>query len=256
MMNTNKVFKINLATYFLILTFLITGLIKNIILIYLIIIIHELGHIFIAKILKYAIIKVEIYPMGGVTTLNKPINTKIKDELLIAIFGVLFQIFLGLFFLFFLKLNFINETTYLLFKKYNLTIIIFNLLPLIPLDGYHILRSILEIFFSFHLSFYLSFIIGLASILIFIFTNGLFSLNNYLIITFLLFKLYEEYKNFKLIHFKFLLERFLNPFSYHKIKYNHKVNLNLLKKDTYHYFKNNKEIISETKLLKEKFDKT
>ena len=113
MMNTNKVFKINLATYFLILTFLITGLIKNIILIYLIIIIHELGHIFIAKILKYAIIKVEIYPMGGVTTLNKPINTKIKDELLIAIFGVLFQIFLGLFFLFFLKLNFINETTYL-----------------------------------------------------------------------------------------------------------------------------------------------
>jgi len=105
MKSTKIKFKINIATYFLILSFLFTGLIKNIILIYLIVVFHELGHIFIIKLLKYDIEEITIYPMGGVTKINKKINTPLKHEFLIAIFGVIFQIILMMFFDFLFVFN-------------------------------------------------------------------------------------------------------------------------------------------------------
>ena len=64
-----------------------------------------------------------------------------------------------------------------------------------------------------------------------------------------------EYKNFKFIYLKFLLERLINNFKFRKIKYNSKINLNYLKKDTYHYFKNKDGVYSEKKILENKFKK-
>ena len=66
--------KINSATYILFLSFLLTGFIKNILLIFLIVIIHEIGHVFFLKYFHYKIEKVEIFPFGGLTTTNKYIN--------------------------------------------------------------------------------------------------------------------------------------------------------------------------------------
>ncbi len=254
MMNILKKFKINIATYFLILTFLFTGLIKNIILIYLIVIVHELGHILIIKILKYKIIRVDIYPMGGVTLIDKKVNTKISHELLIASFGVIMQFFLGLIFYAFFKNNLISYNTYFLFRNYNKTIMFFNLIPIIPLDGYHILNSLIELFLPFKYAFRSCFIISLISLVLFMLYNGIFSLNNYLIFSFLIFKIYQEYKNFKFRHLKFLLERFMNNLPYRKIRYDKSINLDLLKKDTYHYFKDKGLIYSEKKILAKKFD--
>lgn len=250
-----KTFNINLATYFLILSFLITGLIKNIILIYIIVLFHELGHIFIIKLLKYQIIKVEIYPMGGITTINKKINTPLKHELLISIFGIIFQNILTILFYIFFKLNFISLNTYSLFNNYNLTILIFNLLPIIPLDGHIFLKSLIEFIFPFKKSFYLSFIISIIFIILFITYNEIFSLNNYLIISFLIYKLIIELKDFKYKYLKFQLERHLFDINYNKIKYENKTDLSKLKKDTYHYFKDKEEIISEKKILSKKFTK-
>ncbi len=255
MKNIWPLFKINYATYFIILSFLLTGLIKNIILILVIIITHELGHILMIKLLNYEIIKVEIYPMGGVTTIKKEVNSPIKHDLLIAIMGIIMQIILGFLFGIFFKYNLISRNTFNLFNTYNKTIMLFNLIPIIPLDGYHILNSIGEIFFSFKTSFYLSLIISIISIFLFIVKTGIFSLNNYLVISFLIYKIIMEYKNFKFIYLKFLLERLINNFKFRKIKYNSKINLNYLKKDTYHYFKNKDGVYSEKKILENKFKK-
>ena len=255
MKNIKNLFKINSATYILILTFLLTGLIKNIILIYLIVIIHELGHFFIIKILKYKIVKIDIYPMGGVTTINKKINTKISHELIIAIFGIIFQIILGLIFLMLFKNGLISNNTYEIFNNYNKTIIFFNMLPIIPLDGYIFLRSIWELIFPYKKSFYISFIISIISIILFITYNQIYSLNNYLIISFLIYKIVTVYKDFKYEYYRFLLERYLYNFNYKNIKYENHKKLDLLKKDTYHYFKTNNTYISEKKILAKKFDK-
>ncbi len=253
MKNIKNRFNINPATYFLIITFLITGLIKNIILIYLIVIVHELGHVFIIKLLKYKIIKVEIYPMGGVTLIDKNINTKLRDEFLISSFGLVFQVLLGLVFFLLKNLGLIYESTYLMFFLYNKTIFIFNLLPIIPLDGYIFFRSIWEFLFPYKKAFHISFFVSIVFIILFITYNQIFSLNNYLIISFLIFKIFLEAKNFKLLYFRFLLERHLNNFFYRDIKYERKIDLDLLKKDTFHYFKIDNQVLSEKELLARKF---
>lgn len=254
MKNIKNLFNINIATYFLILTFCFTGLIKNIILIYIIVIFHELGHILIIKILRYKIIKIDIYPIGGITRIDKKINTSIKHELLISVFGIIFQIILWLIFFLLQHYCIISSLTYKLFKSYNKTIIIFNMLPIIPLDGYIFLRSIWELIFPYKKSFYLSLIISIISIILFITYNELYSLNNYLIISFLIFKIINTSKEFKYAHMRFLTERHLYQLPISKIKYENKINLDLLKKDTYHYFKNKDKVISEKKILAQKFN--
>ena len=191
--------------------------------------------------------------MGGITLIDKKINAPLKHEFLIAIAGIFFQLLLFLIMFFFLKLNFIRLNTFNLFNKYNKTIIFFNILPIIPLDGYQILKSILEIFLSFKLAFKISLIISIIIILIFINYNAFFSLNNYLIISFLIYKIYEEYKNFRFKHLKFLLERYLFNLPFSKIKYQKRGDLNMLKKDTFHYFLKDKLVVSEKELLTKMF---
>lgn len=248
-------FNIHISTFFLILSFLVTGLIKNIILIYFIVLFHELGHIFIIKILGYKILRVDIYPSGGVTRIDKPINTKLSHDMLIAVFGIFFQVLLYFIFFVLHLFSVIRSSTYELFYTYNTTILIFNLLPIIPLDGYQFLRSIWEILFPYKKAFKISFVVSIIFILCFITYNHLFSLNNYLIISFLIYKIIIEFKNFKYQHNRFLLERYLNDLPYQKIKNEKKVDLSLLKKDTYHYFKKDNTYVSEKSLLKQKYSR-
>lgn len=253
MKNIRNLFNIHPATYFLILSFLFTGLIKNIILIYIIVIFHELGHITVAKIFHYQALKVDIYPMGGITKFDKKINSNLRHELLIAIAGVLFQIILFLIFYVLKNTNLISLNTYSLFLNYNKTILLFNMIPIIPLDGYIFLRSIWELIFPYKKAFYISLIISVLSIIFFITFNELFSLNNYLIISFLIYKIIIEIKNFKYTNLRFQMERYLYPFSYRKIEHDKEINLDLLKKDTYHYFKDKDKVYSEKTILMQKF---
>ena len=69
----------------------ITGHFVNLIIFTSLIIIHEIGHIIISKILSYKIDKVIIYPYGGFVKLNTRINTKIENDLLVAISGIIMQ---------------------------------------------------------------------------------------------------------------------------------------------------------------------
>lgn len=253
MKNIRSLFKINVATYFLILSFLLSGFIKNIIFIYLIVIVHELGHILLIKFYKENIVRVDIYPMGGVTTVDKKINTKISEELFIAMAGLLSQIVLGLIFFFIYKLRMISVSTYSLFVNYNKTIMLFNMLPIMPLDGYVIGRSLLEIIMPFKKSFYISFIISLIFIILFVTFNEFFSLNNYLIISFLIYKMIRQFKDFKFELLKFQLERYIMDIKYQKIKNEARIDLSLLKKDTYHFFKNKNTYIGEKQILHKKF---
>ena len=93
----------------------ITGHFVNLIIFTSLIIIHEFGHIIMALLLSYKIDKVIIYPYGGFTKLNTKINTKIENDLLVAISGIIMQyIYFGI--IFFLYSNdIIREYIYNLF---------------------------------------------------------------------------------------------------------------------------------------------
>ena len=245
-----KIIKINIVTIYFLLILFLCGYLKIGLIIFLIVIIHELGHVFFALLFHYKILNITIYPFGGITKINKDLNTPIYKELLIASGGVIFQLIL------FLIINYFPLSVYVKsnFIKYNFSILFFNLLPIIPLDGSIILNALLNKIFSYKKSYYLYFIISIIGIFIYLITNIWFSLNNYLIISLFVIKTIYAWKNYKFLLNRFLLERYINKYEYKYIN-TKEGNLDILKINTYQYFKENDKIVSEMTKLKERFDK-
>ena len=128
---------------------IITGLYKEFICMYLIIFIHELGHIFMALIFNYNINRINIYPFGGYTIFEYDINSKFIQEFMLFLGGILFQ-----FILYLLVTLLIDNYTYFykIFINYNLNILLFNLLPIVPLDGSKLLNLLINKLLPFKIS--------------------------------------------------------------------------------------------------------
>ena len=78
--------------YFVAFIFFFTGYFKSFSIYTLVIVVHELGHIFAGILLKWPIKKVTLYPFGCMTTFDNKINSSSVEEFLILIYGPLFQI--------------------------------------------------------------------------------------------------------------------------------------------------------------------
>ena len=89
-----KIIKFDYSFLFILFILLLCGYIRIGIFISLIVIIHELGHVLICKLFKYKIINVTIYPFGGITKIEKDINTSPNKEIILASAGIIMQIIL------------------------------------------------------------------------------------------------------------------------------------------------------------------
>jgi len=101
---------------------------------------HEYGHL---KAMKYFGMKTKgiyLIPfLGGLALGDDKINTRWQD-VVISIMGPVFGLALSLFFLFLYWLT--DEIFFAGIASFNALINLFNLLPIVPLDGGHILKSI------------------------------------------------------------------------------------------------------------------
>ena len=182
----------------------------------LLIIVHEIGHFLTAIFFKIEVDKIYIYPFGGVSKFNISLNESLLKEFLILIMGPLFQI---AFYFIIINIDYFNNYINLI-TVYNYTILLFNLLPIYPLDGGKLLNIILSTKLSFRNSFDVSIIVSYLTLLlisIYLLCRNL-SLNIVVIISFLIFKISKELKKRKYIFDKFLLERYLNRYSFKKRK--------------------------------------
>jgi len=247
-------FKINFLCYFIFLSFLLTGFIKNSILIFLIVFVHEMGHVFFLKWFHYEIVRVEIFPFGGVTTTEKLINSPINKDILIYFGGILFQILLYFLFTHFYQNGWILENTYTIFNYYNKSILFFNLLPIRPLDGGEIFLLLLQKCLPYKKTLHITFYTSIFFLLLFILYNIKSNLNQMIVISFLLYKIIDSYRKREYLRNKFLLERYLYSIPYKKIEHNQEQNMDVLKKETLHFFKSNEKYIHEREILREKFD--
>lgn len=242
--------KINIHPLTIILTLItfLCGRFNYFLIILTIILFHDLGHLCIMKLFKIKVSKLTILPFGSIIDSDLKYNENTLKKILIAIAGVLFQIILYLIFIFLSKQGFITYLTYQIFLKYNKYIILFNLLPIIPLDGSQLLSYILETFLPFKLSIYLKCIISIIFlILLLLISNPSLDLLNIIILSF--YKTYEELLNIKIIYYKFLLERYLERPNFKKVKYVH--NIDQIFKNRLNFIGNIKEIT----LLTKKFEK-
>ena len=139
---------------------------------------------------------------------------------------------------------------YNLFKLYNTSIFIFNLIPIPPLDGYNILNLLFNKLFSYKISLYISIF---SSLIFLTFLIYKFPKTSYILISFLIYKIYEEYKNIKYLYNKFCIERIINNYTYRRFKIIN--NILHLKRETNHYIIKDGNIYSEEEVLLKKYNK-
>ena len=243
-----KIIRVSNTTLYLLFILFLCGYIRVGITIFLIVLIHEVGHVLVCLLFGYKIKSVTLYPFGGLTRVEKDINTSPYKELILASAGLFMQIILYVVALIF---GYKNSSFY----KYNKSIFLFNLLPIIPLDGSVIVYSLLNRFTTFKNSYKAYIVVSIISLVIYIIVNYKYSLNNYLIVSIFIYKIYEGIKNYKYVYNRFLVERYLKKYHFKYIS-TREGNLDILKIDTYQYFKNGGKITSEREKLAEMFDKT
>ena len=236
----------NLTLYFLLIA-LLSGYIKNALVILLIVLFHELGHIVVAKMLGYKIIEVEIFPFGGITKIDKMLNTKIYKDLLISVFGVLFQLLIYLACL----MGIIDSP---LVYEYNLSIMLFNLLPIIPLDGSKIIFELLNYRLSYKKSLIIYSVLSCLFIVLYFLFNYHYELNNYMIIILFVCKTVEVFNKRTIIHHKFIIERFLYNPEFSKVK-NTNETVGKYRKEYRYYCHLDNRILTEKEYLKKIYQK-
>lgn len=241
-------FKIHPICYLIAIIYIITGTFRPFFWITLLIIVHEIGHMLAGAIFKWNIEKVIIMPMGGITIFNESLNRPIIEEFIIALMGPIFQI------IFYFIIN--SYVSYSWFDSANVFLLLFNLLPIIPLDGSKMLHCIMDIIFSYQVSHKIILWISI----VFLFIGGLFCfyLNNlifYIMFICILMKVIEEYRGSSLRFQKFLLERYLYSYYFKKTKKVYKGITTGMYRDYKHVFFMNNHWISERKILKNYFER-
>lgn len=239
LLTTNHIFKIHPFFYIVAIICVITGYFKYFLFFTFLILFHEIGHLTAGLICKWQVDKIIIMPFSGLTIFNNKINHSLKEELFVVLLGPIFQIVLGLF---------IRDSSLL---NIHYSLLLFNLIPIYPLDGSKIISIVLNYILSFYKSLnlviYISYIMIL--LLLFKYKNMLFILIILLILT----KVIEEHKKIKEIFNKFLLERYLYNFNYKKTK--KIVNLKQMNLNKKHLFKLENKWYTEKEILRKIFDK-
>lgn len=145
--------RIDLKIIIFLIIFLITKQIKIYILIMFFCFLHEMGHIFVAQLLKMKVKKLEVLPCGFSSSffsemqLDEKNKWNIEKEIMIAMAGPIVSFLLAIFFQYVDIIN-ISEAIRQKIVYSNMLILIFNLLPLYPLDGGRILNGLLKIKFT------------------------------------------------------------------------------------------------------------
>ncbi|MCR8655711.1 M50 family metallopeptidase [Paenibacillus endoradicis] len=127
----------------------LTGYFLELITLFLLVIVHELGHIVMAFAVGWRVKAVKLLPFGGVVEVDEGNGASAKDEWLVAIAGPLQNIWMAAFAWMMGDLGVwsIEWTNYLI--QANLWLAAFNMLPILPLDGGKIVLAMLSYRFQF-----------------------------------------------------------------------------------------------------------
>ena len=187
-----------------------TAQFSGILLLFAIVFIHEMGHAAAAHYYKWRIKSITILPFGGSMETEEYGNRPMKEEAAVILLGPIQHLWLaGVFFLLY-NTSFISYEMYRQFFHVNAVIMIFNLLPVWPLDGGKLLLCGLSSRFSFLAAH--RFVLQIsaagmgAGLLYLVLTNPL-NIHGWLIAGFIGLSLLTEWRQRYYAFIRFLLER-------------------------------------------------
>ena len=199
-----------------------------------------------AYLLGIKINEIYIYPLGGISKFNMDLNISIKKELLILINGPLFQC------LAYLLLLIIMPTKKELINIYHYSILMFNLLPIYPLDGGKLVKLLLNKIISYKSS--LKIVINLSYLVtIILLLINKKNISIFIMISLLLILITKEKNKIDYIYNKYLLERYLNHYNFKSNKIIN--NINNLYRDKTHLIHINNKYTTEKDYLNEMYRK-
>ena len=202
-----------------------------------------------ALIFNYNINRINIYPFGGYTIFEYDINSKFIQEFMLFLGGILFQ-----FILYLLVTLLVDNYTYFykIFINYNLNILLFNLLPIVPLDGSKLLNLLINKLLPFKISHKITIYISYLTLTILLILNYR-NINIILIFILLLILINKEYKNHNYIFNLFLIERYIKNPKFKKNNFIINNNIKKIKKYFNNIFIINNKYESENKILEKYF---
>ena len=129
--------KIHYSLIFLLILSLFTGSLFKILGIIICIFLHEFSHYIFLRLFKVNVNHLELSIIGGILEIEEVSLPTIK-KFIINISGICANI------LIIIILKYLNIHSFNYLISYNFCIIIFNLIPIIPLDGFRILNDLLS----------------------------------------------------------------------------------------------------------------
>ncbi|RFU71587.1 stage IV sporulation protein FB [Peribacillus saganii] len=171
---------------------------------------HEMGHAFAAQFYKWRIKSIELLPFGGAVVTEEYGNRTLKEDLMVILAGPIQHLWLiGAAFLLY-SASILPHVLFEQFLYMNLAVLLFNLLPIWPLDGGKLLFLIFSLSRSFLDAHRVTLLFSIVFSILFVFIAAIispFNLNIWIIAGFLFFSLTVEWRQRHYAFIRFLLER-------------------------------------------------
>lgn len=216
-----------------------------------ILVIHECGHLICAKVLHFKIENVTIYPFGVSAKIYGMGYGVIWKENLVLISGLFTHLIQPIFFYIMLKNGWISENFFIYCNRMNVSIFMFNLLPIYPLDGGRIMLNMIHLFITYEKGLKITYVLSFIHLFLLHYFYLIHGLSAYVITVFLVVILLKESKTIVQSKISFYYYRKLNTYPY-KVKIHHKYDF--YRNKTNIFYKNN-SWYSEEQWLSHTFDK-
>jgi stage IV sporulation protein FB len=237
----------------------LTGQFIEIITLFVLVFMHELGHVLAALAAGWRVQSIELLPFGGVAKMDESGTTKAKDEVIVALSGPFVNLsMIAIGYLFF-TLGIWEQQWTDFFIRGNVFIAGFNLLPVWPLDGGKVLHTLLSKRLAFRKSIYVCLAWSTTAIFLLIALSFFLpaQLNLVIICIYLLVENRLAWKRAHYQFLRFLLMRYIGsspslahmPILNFCLPGSEKVGqvVKLFRRDCYHYFQiidNNNQVVS------------
>ncbi|MBZ4225130.1 stage IV sporulation intramembrane metalloprotease SpoIVFB [Bacillus wiedmannii] len=188
-----------------------TARFKELLLLFCIVLIHELGHAFAAARYNWRIKKIQLLPFGGVAELEEHGNKSLKEELVVVIAGPIQHIWMMVVGYIVFEAGWLGADLYYFFIWNNIIILAFNLLPIWPLDGGKVLFNVLSHRFPYLQAHEKMMKLSCVFFSVILVWQLLWNSNNimmWVLLIFLAVSLYQEWKQRQYAFMRFLLERY------------------------------------------------
>ncbi|GIP39204.1 stage IV sporulation protein FB [Paenibacillus sp. J31TS4] len=191
---------------------LLTGYFVEMLTLFGIVFIHELGHAAAARSFGWKVTEIQLLPFGGVAVVEDSGAIPAREEIAVALAGPLQNGWMALLAQFMLHAGWGNPDWWAYFLEANLMLALFNLLPVLPLDGGKITQALM----SYGLSYYRTLLAGsLVSLVLSVFViaaslfgrEGGLQLNLLAIGLFLLSSNWYGYRHLPFQFLRFLMAR-------------------------------------------------